>query len=329
MILRTAIICLGVSFAANGKCLANPYTPEVIFNSVGECGAFKGFGWFHYSDNDTKDRLNAYVQSEICISPDEGWFIGPETVRGLTNVRTYDAGSIELQVISDGKRQYDRRRLAIGKLQGEAPYTDPKPGIYSFDADLEASPGSPLPIADQVSGRGWFYESSLNELPSMAQGLWLVRMYVVAQTRLKGDSPRLVDTFVIPGQIWAVAELKNGALEIISNTRTWKGVKLDLSVTEGEVSCKLSFQTVNDTIPAARDPLEHDHAVFEFWNCFGKALETQNGEIVLGTGWGRISAYNNEGQHNSDPALLELEAEPISQEIADKIISELAAADGQ
>jgi len=321
MKLSVAILCFGISVGTAYGETVDTYSYRVETTRVSDCNALAGITRFKYREVSSPARLAAYLLSEVCVSPDEGWLDGPEPARGFTKAEEFAPGSARYEIISDSEIAALRRNFYIGSMENTLPVFSSDTNIYSFYTSLKASADGPLPEADFVQGTGWIYNTALPVLSSLPEDRWLVYMHVAVDRRLALPPTGVNSDSLYPGALFTTVETGESATIITSNALTWTDIALDLSVSDGEASGTLSFKYFNATASEARESNEYSYAVFEFENLHGKALKIGSNGTLLGVGWGLAMAYDDDGRSRADPASIEFAAIQVPEGTHEEIIS--------
>lgn len=293
---------------------ASDWWPEVKIGQIDQCNSTPGFvyqgEWSH------RDDFSDIILGEVCVSPGEGWIVGPTTITGMTKIKNSpghpDNG--RYAVIADSAEEALRRGVALNPSSERFPFPF-SPGIRDL------SVRGPRSVFQQIS-YGFLYDGTSAPLGTLPDGKWLVWMEPMI---FKGMSTsvdlQLMDDVRASAAAWIMEATENGT-RVVSWSETHKEPRIDIAVTAGDLAGSLSYRIENDVLPAGREQGDYDWAAYEFHRLLGRALQTETGEVFIAVGAGRVTPHGITHVGHPQPIAFIMVAGRIPDDVPDALIVE-------
>lgn len=304
-------LCLGATGAA-----AQDGWPQVQEGSVGSCDATPGITLYKYESRGTGDNWNRYILADTCFSSEGGWHVGAEVIEGLEADPAFIAFGVptSFEVLADGERSHQRRRLALGgimPLQDETPL--PFPDVASVTAMVPWRLIGGMPGADQLSAFGYSFSQPRADNDALPDGLYVVRPWGAIASRLQGNDVVDVPYLEFRDQLFLM-QSSGGAIEILTGLAGEEPATFDLRLEPGgRLTGSFALSERNETEQAWREPLEYETATLEIRWLNARVVEAGGQVAVLGMGVGRTILRGADGAVETEDGWARLEILPVPE----------------
>lgn len=305
----TAFLTVLLTSLLTGLLPRSATAQQIHVGRIDSCPALTGPVSITYHNVQQRPHRTQLFRATICVSPEGGWFVGPDTIQGFTPVQRFDEGSVQYTVLDPALQPFERSTFYIGPVVGP-PGTGE--GVESLSFSLRPTPAGPMPDANFVDGRGWLFDAAMPRLSSLPTGLWLLDLYL-AEGLIPETPANAVEMgpMVFAGFTLLAERQPDGNFRLLRISDSAIQVNaLSLSTGPLGVSGQFAFTTTNRVAPVARAVNEWDSASAVITGLTAEALATGPG-MVLAVGTGDITGRHLDGRVFTRPVWMHLSASAL------------------
>jgi hypothetical protein len=315
---------IATSFVVHILC-GNAYAQGTVepfdVESCTELEAYVGMDYLNVSQSPKPSR---HFLSTVCIAKDKSWFDGPDRVDGFSATIDFGAEGGMYEVIDQANRSSMRSALTMGSLAEMVPF---ELGVEAFSVGvkLNATTTGPMPDADLIQGYGYGLDSGVTPLAKMPDGRWVIFLHAYQASDLKSEIVNVSAASL--GETAVVLHRNADEIDRLITPKwaegfEWRGLQLDITVTEGAPSGSVAFDITNPKIPEARDPKGFDSASIRMTEFIGRGVESRNGGLIIGQGAGHMDARIDEGTQQTHLVWFSIVSFRIPDEIPDAMVNQ-------
>jgi len=258
------------------------------------------------------------VMGTVCGAFDQGWFVGPVSAAAMKRVLPGEGGASGLyQAFEDGVAKDYRKMIGVGTVDEELPFEFQGEAYHVNIIDPAFMSGG-KPAHSQ--GNGFLYDGSLPTLSELRPGRWY---FSPAVHSLAPSHQAVTIRNGGFGALPMLAELGDDGFVVVTPTANMERVELSLELDGGNITGGYSFGQTNMLLKEVRDADDYDHASVEITDMIGRAVETENGGLVMAVGTGTVTLVGATGETSTEAASFYMTGARLPDDISQEQINYL------